>query len=186
MANIAHKNLPNAQLHECKGASAALAGQASIASGAGVSTYKHINPRGSIYFVDTVTPLAITYPAAFTKITPVSVASNTNVEVTEANDGRLTYTGTDTLDFRVVCNLTLDQSVGANRDLHLAIYKNGSILTGSTIVSTSPTGLKQLITSIYDIPLATNDYVEAYIKNAGASGDISVYCYYLGMVGYRG
>lgn len=186
MATISHKNLPNAQLHECKGASAASLGQVSIADGAGASAYKYANPRGSIYFVDISTPLSITYPAAFTKITPVTVASSTNVEVTEANNGRLTYTGTDTLDFRAICNLSVDQSVGANRDIHLALYKNGSLVPGSTIVTTAPSGLKQLITSLFDVNLATNDYIEAYIKNNGGSGDINVYTYYLGLMGARG
>ncbi len=186
MANISHKNLPNAQLHECKGASAAAAGQVSVASGAGSSTYKYINPHGAVSFVNIGTPYSVTYPSAFTKVQPTTTAAGNAVLFTEANTARLTYTGTDNVVAKVVANLSIDQSVGADRDIEISIYKNGSIVTNSNIVTTASSGMKQLITSVILVSLATNDYLECYIKNRGASGDVKVYTFYLEAIAYRG
>ena len=186
MANISHKNLPNAQLHECKGASAASAGQVSVANGAGASSYKYINPHGAVSFVNIASPLTITYPSAFTKVQPTTTAAGNSVQFTEANTARLTYTGSDNVVGKVVANLSVDQSIGADRDIEIAIYKNGSIITNSNIITTSPSGMKQLITSVALVSLATNDYLECYIKNRGASGDVKVYTFYLEAIAFRG
>lgn len=180
-----HKNLPDSQLHESKGASGASSGKVAIATGAGTATFRYLNPKGAIHFVNIASPYVLTYPAAFTKIAPTTVASGTAIECTEASTARLTYTGTGNIQARITANLSIDQSVGANRDLELVIYKNGTIVAGSNIVTTAPSGMKQLITSIIDTTLASNDYVEAFIKNNGASGDINVYTYYLSLASTR-
>lgn len=185
MAIILHKNLPDAQLHECKGAAGATSGKVPIATGAGTATFRYLNPRGSIYFVNIASPYALTYPSSYTKLAPTTVASGTAIECTEASNGRLTYTGTGNVQAHIIANMSLDQSVGANRDLELVIYKNGTIVTGSNIVTTAPSGVKQLITSMIDVSLTTNDYVEAFIKNNGASGDVNVYTYFLSMSSTR-
>ena len=185
MAIILHKNLPDAQLHECKGAAGASSGKVPIATGAGAATFRYINPRGAIHFVNVASPYVLTYPSAFTKLAPTTVASGTAIECTEASTARLTYTGTGNIQARIIANLSIDQSIGANRDLELSIYKNGTIVAGSNIVTTAPSGMKQLITSMIDVTLTTNDYVEAFIKNNGASGDVNVYTYFLSMSSTR-
>ena len=185
MAVVQHKNITNADLHECKGASAATVGQVLIATGSGTATFQNIIPRGSSYFVDLAAPYTLAYPAVYTKLAPVTTSTGTNVNYTVSTSGRLTYTGTRTLATRIVFNISLDQAIGANRDIELAIYKNGSVVPGSQIVNTTTSTLKVLTTSIIDVNLATNDYVEAYVKNAGASGDVRVYSYYLLALGMQ-
>lgn len=184
---VAHASLPNADLHECKGASTAAAGKTIIAGGAGTATFKYANPHGSIYFENIATPNVLTFPAVATKANPTTVASGTALEFTEGTNARLTYTGADTMDMRVIFNVSLDQAAGANRDIVLYIYKNGSVITGSSVINTTSSAVKVLTTSIFDVAnVATGDYFEAYIKNNGASGDVNIYTFVLTMFGMRG
>lgn len=185
--SIQHSAISNADLHECKGASAATAGQSIIAGGAGTATFKYANPHGSIYFENIAAPYVLTYPTVATKAAPTTTASGTALEFTEATTARLTYTGADTIDMRIIFNVSLDQASGANRDVVLYIYKNGSVITGSSAINTTSSAVKVLTTSVFDIPnVATNDYFEAYIKNTGASGDVNIYTFVLTMFGMRG
>lgn len=185
MAVVQHKNITNADLHEAKGASSATVGQVLIAKGDGTATFQNITPRGSSYFVNLSSPYTLAYPSVYTKLAPVTTSTGTNVNYTVSTDGRLTYTGTRTLATRFVFNISLDQAVGSNRDIEVAVYKNGSIVPGSNIVNTTTSAIKILTTVIIDANMATNDYVEAFIKNAGVSGDVRVYSYYLLALGMQ-
>jgi len=184
---VAHASLPEADLHECKGASTATVGKTIIAGGAGTATFKYANPHGSIYYSDLAAGTTITYPSAYTKVAPTTTANGTAVEFTEATTAKLTYTGTDTLDCRVLCNITLDQNVLADRDVYFKIYKNGSAVTGSEVGTTVAQAQKHNVSLQFDIPnLATNDYIEVYCKNTGASGDVKIYSFYLTAFCMRG
>ncbi len=181
-----HKNIPEADLHEMKGAAAAAVGKVPIASGTGTTPFGYANPIGACHFVDYAAPYVLTYPAAYTKAVPVTVANGVPLEVTEGVNARLTYTGTLTTKFRIVCNVSLAQASGANRDIGLKIYKNGVAVNQSEIFTSTSTAYIQLITSVVDLSLATNDYIECFAINKGASGDISFYSFYLTMNGVRG
>jgi hypothetical protein len=185
MAVVQHKNITNADLHECKGASAAAVGQVLIAKGDGTATFQNITPRGSNYFVDLATPYTLAYPAVYTKLAPTTTSTSLTVDYTVSTTGRLTYTGTRTLAMWVMFNVSLSQASGANRDIEIAIYKNGSLVTGSSVVTTTVSAVKVDMTSFIDVSLATNDYVEAYVKNAGAGGDILVNAFYLTAFGMQ-
>jgi hypothetical protein len=87
---------------------------------------------------------------------------------------RLTYTGTDTVPVSVSYSVSLDQTSGADRDLVIAIFKNGSVSNGHSIDTTS-SGQKHNLSGVHTLTMATNDYVELYILNNGASGNIRVY-----------
>lgn len=184
---VAHASLPEADLHECKGASTATVGKTIIAGGAGTATFKYANPHGSVYYSDLAAGTTITYPSAYTKVAPTTTANGTAVEFTEATTAKLTYTGTDTLDCRVLCNITLDQNVAADRDVYFKIYKNGSAVTGSEVGTTVAQAQKHNVSLQFDIPnLATNDYIEVYCKNTGGSGDVKIYSFYLTAFCMRG
>lgn len=184
---VAHSSFTaTADLHVCKGAATASAGQIAVFNGASGQSNMYTNPHGLVYFVNYAAPNTITYPSTYTKINPVTVAGGVAKEFTEGTNAILTYTGTIATKARIIANVTLDQSVGANRDIGLKIYKNGSAIAGSEIFTTSPSGLKQLITSIFDVSLVTNDYLEAYVINLGASGDVNIYAYTLTVLGVRG
>ena len=184
---VAHASLPNADLHECKGASAATVGKTIVASGSGTASFKYANPHGGIYFSNIGTPRTITYPSVYTKCDPTTTASGLAVEYTEATTAKLTYTGTDSVDTRVIANVCLDQAAGADRDIYFKFYVNGIAITGSETAVTTQSGKKVNIQVTYDIAnFATNDYVEVYLKNNGASGDVNIYSFYLTALGLRG
>lgn len=203
---IQHKDIPEAQLHEAKGASTAAADKIYVADGAGSGVWKKIAPtslsgvtgngsdlqhvisdgagnfylsamaHGSTYFVDITTPYTLTYPAAYTKVAPTTTATGNPTEVTENTTCKLIYTGTPTRHMRGIASICFSQSVGANRDIRFAIYKNGSIISNSETISTAQSAIKNNFTMIADITgINTNDYFEVYARNDGASGDIVLY-----------
>lgn len=184
---VQHSTLTlSSDIHVCKGAETAAVGQLPFFTGTGGQVNAYSNPYGIIYFVNLATPYTLAYSASYQKINPVTVGGMVNIEVTEGVNARLTYTGVYPTKARVICNVSLDQSVGANRDLGLQLHKNGSPVVGSEIFTTAPSGAKQLITSIFDLSLAQNDYMEAYAANFGGSGDIKIYAFTLNLLGVRG
>lgn len=183
---VAHASLPNADLHECKGASTATVGKTIIANGT-TATFKYANPHGAVYYSDVGVGTTITYPSVATKIAPTTVASGTNVEYTEATTARLTYTGADTMDTRIIANINFSQSVGANRDILFTLYKNGSAILGSIGMITATSAIKNHYSLVYDVAnVATNDYFEIYVTNTGASGDVLILSFYMTAFGMRG
>lgn len=136
--------------------------------------------HGSIYFYNIGTPYILTYPSTFTKAAPTTIASAASaILITEGTNARLTYTGTASTTLDVVFNLSLDQASGSSRDIEAAIYKNGSLVNGSNSIITTTSGEKHNISCHADVVVATNDYIEVYLKNGGASGDIRIYTYSL-------
>lgn len=179
MANVQHSALTGADLHEPKGAASASAGQVYVANGAGSGVWSRL-ARGAITFIDTGTPYTLTYPAAYTKVAPTTVAASGGArDVTEATSGRLTYTGATTRLFKVTASVTISQSVGANRDVRVTIAKNGTAVTQWEQRSTIISGDKQNISVSAIVSLATTDYVEVFAKNDGGSGDLVFHSYTL-------
>jgi hypothetical protein len=183
---VAHASLPEADLHECKGASTATVGQTIVASGSGTASFKYNNPHGAVYYSDVVTGTTITYPSTYTKVNPTTTAVGLGVEFTETTTAKLTYTGTDTLDTRVLCNITFKQSVGAARDIYFKLYKNGVSVPGLEAAATATSAEFMNVQLSFDLPLATNDYLEVYCKNGGASGDVVIHGFYFTAFAMRG
>jgi hypothetical protein len=180
----AHASLAEADLHECKGASTAVVGKTIIAGGAGAATFKYANPHGGIYYSDVGVGTVITAPAAYTKLAVTTVASGMAIEFTEATTARLTYTGTDTIDCRFICNVGYTQS-GATRDGYLQLWKNGVAIAGTEQVLTCETTDKNHFTLVWDQPnIVTNDYFELYMKQA--AGNITILSLYMTALGMRG
>ena len=199
-----HKNIEEADLHESKGASTATINTVPISNGAGsttwgrplpygsdtaaTGTYFVSNgsgggtwkkpPYGSIYFENIGTPYSLTYPSSFTKLSPTTTPSALNYLVTEGVNAKLTYTGPGEV-MEVTATLSAAQASGADRDLHFKLYKNGVAVGGSSAVITASSASKRFVTLSADVSLATNDYIEVYTKNLGASGDIAVYTFSL-------
>lgn len=209
MATIQHSSIPDGQRHEPKGISSATNKQVYVADGsasgawskvgptslAGVSTngvsgqFVAVDgtgnfvlasaPSGSIYFYNIGTPYILTYPAVFTKAAPTTTASGIPVQITEGTNARLTYTGTNPVNLDVVFTVSCDQASGASRDIEAAIYKNGSLVNGSNGIITTTSAEKHIMTCHADVPVVTSDYIEVYMKNGGASGDIRIYTFSL-------
>jgi hypothetical protein len=99
--------------------------------------------------------------------------------MTEGSNARLTYTGTASAVLDVVFNVSIDQASGSSRDIEVAIYKNGSLVNGSNAIVTTSSGEKHNLACHADVSVVTNDYLEVYVKNGGASGDVRIYTYSL-------
>ena len=118
---------------------------------------------GGYYFS---TPALTTLSAA----TPLKAAGTTTAKpvngFTHTASNRLTYNGTVTRDFMVTVTFSANTAAGAETcSFHL--YKNGSLVTGSTIVrkvSNNDIGAGALSTIV---ELATNDYVELWVETLG-------------------
>ena len=176
------KKIPIAGL---QGISASGTNNQCVASdGAGGTKLVNVAAHGGVYFINIGAPNVITYPSVYTKIGPTTAAVGaTPVEVTEGTNARLTYTGTPNRHMVVSASAVITQSTGANRDVRLAIYKNGVIVPASETITTALTADKKTLDTFVDVDVATGDYLEAYLKNDGASGDISVYVFKLEVVG---
>ena len=132
--------------------------------------------HGNTYFYNIASPYTLTVVGTgWQKINATTTAGGSPQLITEGTNSRLTYTGTNTVDLDIVFNMSIDQSSGSNKDIEMAIYKNGTVVDGSHVISTSKSGEKLVMSSHADVEMATNDYVEVYAKNHGGSGDINVY-----------
>jgi hypothetical protein len=77
--------------------------------------------------------------------------------------------------------VSLDQTSGTNKDIVIAIYKNGSVSNGYSITTTQ-SGQKHTLSGVHTVNMSTNDYVELYVLNNGASGNIRVYAMQLNAI----
>lgn len=138
------------------------------------------SPFGFIYFEDIASPYTLIYPSVYTKVAPTTIATGASHLVTEGTNARLTFLGPDQV-MDIQANLSLDQSSGADKDLQVSIYKNGVIVPGSTAIISCHSASKRFI-SVYGVAsLTSGDYVEAFVKNNGASGDVRVFTFMLAL-----
>ena len=209
--SIQHKNISEADLHESKGVSTALVDTLYIADGAGSGAWAKLDPtqldgittngvagdvigvdgtgnfvfvtapHGQIHFYDLASPSVVTYPSTYTKVSPTTTASGTQRLMTEGTDAKLTYTGTPTIPLTVSYSVSLDQASGADRDVVVALFKNG-VLADARAVATTQTGKKVNLNGTMTFSAATNDYFEIYVLNNGASGDVNIYAYQLSAI----
>ena len=201
---IQHKLITDPDIHEPKGVAASAVNKVYVADGAGSGTWKKITPKelsgisgfgtagdtitvdgsgnfvfagaphGAVNFYNLASPYTLTYPSTFTKLAPTTTAGGISAQFTEATTARLTYTGTDTVPVSVTYSVSLDQTAGANRDIVVAVAKNGAVVNGYSLL-TVQSGTIHNTAGTATINLATNDYVEIFALNTGATGNIRVY-----------
>lgn len=202
---VQHSAIADANLHQPKGAATAAANETIHADGAGATSWEKVSPphlsgltangsvgqhidsngdgtfsmaylpHGSVYFNNYGTPYVQTYNAAYAKIGATTTVSGTPVGFTEATTNRLTYTGATRPHFKVSWSLSLDQATAANRDISIAVYKNGSVVANSEAHTTTVSGDKKNLSGFSDVDLAVNDYLELWILNRGGSGNMNIY-----------
>lgn len=151
------------------------ANQVVVVDGAGAFNLQWPVSHGFCYFFNSGTPAVITYPSTYTKVAPTTTPSGTPKEFTEGTNARLTYTGALPRHAIIEASATLAQSSGADRDIRIAIYKNGILLPASEDLLTANSGIKRQVSTICSTNCSQNDYFEMFIRNEGASGDVSVY-----------
>jgi hypothetical protein len=209
---IQHKNIPNADLHEPKGVSLATSNTVYVANGSGSGTWVKtptqalagistngsagqlvaVNgsgafslasaPHGNIYFFDSTTPTVVTTPLTPTKVLATTVGSGVSTDISEGTTAIVTYTGTSNTDLCISYTLALDQTTGTNREVTSALYKNGSLLSGSQTLSTVQNGSIHSLSSTINNTAATNDYYEVYVTLSGGSGNVRVYSLQLNVI----
>ena len=129
--------------------------------------------RGQVYMQGNATATVIASTA-----TPVLVAGTWTVDLstnaTCTTAGRITYTGTTTQVLTINAALSLDPVSGSNQDLQVYLYKNGSAIAGSRIEAKVSHGGHLAVPLVYQISMATNDYIEIYVQNSTATNNITV------------
>jgi hypothetical protein len=201
---IQHKLITDPDIHEPKGVAASTANKVYVADGAGSGTWKKLSPpqlsglttngtagdtitvdgsgnfvfagapHGAVNFYNLASPYTLTYPSTFTKLAPTTTAGGVPAQFTEATTARLTYTGSDTVPVSITYSVSLDQTSGTNRDIVVAVAKNGTVVNGYSVLTVQSSQIHNTAGTA-TINLATNDYVEIFAINTGATGNIRVY-----------
>ena len=92
------------------------------------------------------------------------------------------YDGTETINASIDASFSIQQASGSVRQVEMCFYKNGTELLGSRVIATSTSGEWHTISFSYDTTLATNNFVEVFVK-ANASATINFAAGYLRIFG---
>lgn len=199
MANIEHKDIVDAQRHEPKGASTAVINSVYSSNGAGSGTWQKVKntnldgvsaaatsgyflladgaggfvfvpaAHAGIYFTNFGAPYTLAATTSYQKVAATTTANGDPIAFTEGTNSRLTYTGASSIHLDIVFQASFDQTTGADRDIYLALYKNGVAVPGSEVALTTRTGAKVAGTLHRDVQAVTGDYFEIYTKISTAS-----------------
>ncbi len=137
----------------------------------GLNTQKDDVAAGNMY----ISSSALTVIASAN--TPVKVAGTTTASnlfrVTMPSNNTLTYKGTKTRTFMVICSISCN-AAGSSKFFTFSIAKNGVILTESKqkfkIISNTD---QPQVTISCTVSLATNDYVELWVENNTDGTDLT-------------
>lgn len=187
MADVEHSALTGSDLHEPKGAASATANHVYVADGAGSGSFQFLTPYGGWRYNDIGTGTTFTTPTAYTLMNVPGTLTNGDGFTTNSL-GRLTYTQAEARHSHAVLDISFKHSTGSGQDCYFAVYKNGAILTQSTVdaevVATADSGNYQRMSLHFDDMMTQNDYYEIYLKVA--SGNIVVHAAYFFMMGMPG
>eukprot|EP00918_Siedleckia_nematoides_P107114 GHVU01233533.1.p1 GENE.GHVU01233533.1~~GHVU01233533.1.p1 ORF type:complete len:190 (-),score=6.81 GHVU01233533.1:114-683(-) len=172
MANVNHSALSDPYLHEPKGASTANAGEVYIANGAGSGSWTELS-RYVNGFVDfnAVSPYAYQHSVttSYTALNPAfSLEASNGFSAASSPNARLVYNGTETIKCSVNFTFNFKNDSGSNKDLEVVFYQNGTVMNGGHIIVSAISGSWSSATLTDFATLATNDYVEVFVKGSGA------------------
>ena len=167
-----HNTITDPEIHEPKGASSASAGQVYISDGAGSGDWRY-TPHSAFYYDDIGTGTTFTAPVAYTLIDPVTIGDADPHDFTHNTAGRLTYTGTDTMDVTVSASITVKHSSATLVDVFFQFHVNGVAVVGAQQATAALAGNYTHVSLNAHMELTATDYVELYGKTA--SGDIVIH-----------
>ena len=177
-------NFTSESIGEPKGAAAASTNEAYLADGAGSGAWETMNPHGGWRYTNIGTGTTFTTPTSYTLMNVVGGSTHLK-QFTNNSLGRLTYTGTPQRHAHCVVDLSFKHSTGSGQDCFFAAYKNGSIIVDNTnnaeIVRTADSGNYGHVALHFDTLMATNDYIEIFLKVA--TGSITIHNAYLFAMG---
>lgn len=195
---VEHVDIADPEIHEPKGVSTATANQVYSANGAGSGTWQKVSntnlngvsatpaagyfvvsdgsggfafqpaAHGSTRFHNIAVPYTLAATTTYAKVNPVTTAGGAPTSFTEGADAKLTFTGTTGTDLDLVFSAIVDQSTGANKDIYLALYKNGVAVTNAETIVTTVSGNKVGMALHFDISATNTDYYELYCKVSAA------------------
>ncbi len=130
---------------------------------AGIPTEKDDVSAGNLYLTSST---ATNFTAVNTATKVVCTTSPVSLfRVSSPANNRLTYTGSKSRSFQVICSLSLT-SQSANKYYSFYIVKNGVVLPESRQAMRLSSGIdKGSVTLSCTIPLSANDYIEVWAEN---------------------
>ena len=171
MANVNHNTLTDPYIHEPKGASTAASGAIYIADGAGSGTWKQLHNyvNGYLAFDATTPAYSHSVTTSFTVLNPTfTLGVVDDWSGLSSPNARLRYNGTVTTTALASFSISFKNNSGTNRDLEMAIYKNGTLLSGAQGISTATTGEWKLLTVTGMSTFVANDYFEVFVKGSAS------------------
>lgn len=186
MPDIQHSALTTTELHEPKGADSANADEVYLADGAGSGNwYVPVAHMGGYVSFDSATPAyAHSVTTSDTALNPTLTTTHAK-EFTYTNtpNARYTYTGTVGRHSFIEFNASLSQSSGSSNNIEVVIAINGVVKEGSRTIVTTTSGEWHSVSVAWDAVLATNDYIEVFIKG-GAATTVNFAHAYINIKGY--
>jgi len=136
------------------------------------------SPMGEVSYFNT-TGTAVTISAQsdgstnMVKVAPVT-SGNFHYQFDNggANDGRLRYTGSETLFFHIA--LTWSAKGAANNRFVLGVAKNGSVIASGKVIQDLTTTSVQGSAIHVAVSMVTNDYLELFVGNLSAVNNVTV------------
>ena len=180
MPNVSHSSLTASNLHEPKGAASASAGMIYVADGAASGAWRYL-PHSFCYYSNIGTGTTYTAPTSYTLVNPTTTGNPNQRDFTHNSAGRLTYTGTTSIDITITSTFTVKHS-GAATDCFFQLYKNGVGIAGAEVVEEVNNSNYSCLTVVGHVSMTTNQYVELYCK--AASGNIIVHTVRTSVVGH--
>lgn len=164
---IEHDSITDPDIHEPKGVSTASANEVYVADGAGsgewIKTKYHIN--GYIPFDATTPAYHHSVTTSFSPLNPTFSATLVEGFTGETSpNARLKYTGTEDVIAHCSFVFNFENASGADRELEITFYKNGSLMNGGHIIVTSENNHWRSATLTDMVSLSTDDYVEVFVK----------------------
>lgn len=179
MATIEHSALTTGELHEPKGIATADANTVYVADGVGSGAWR-ISPNAFCNYVS-ATGTTIVAPTTFTLINPTTSTTGTLREFSHNSAGRLTYTGTNPMTFRVHAQLGFQHTGGGSGVVDIIVFKNSLPIGVPCSTTASGSNGVSHLSGLNQFDLVTNDYVEVYVQ--ASSGDVVIESFVLSAEG---
>ena len=170
MANVNHSTLTDPYLHEPKGVAAAANGSVYFADGAGSGDWNHpIHYVGGYVDFDTTTPETQAITTTFSPLNPTfAFAENSGFTAIASPNARIQYDEPENGIATISFTTSIRHSAGGARDVELAVYKNGTIISGAHMIQTTDNDDWNNMTLVGNTELTTNDYIEIWAKASQA------------------
>jgi hypothetical protein len=181
---VTHASLTDPELHEPKGVSTALAGQIYVADGGGSGDWVE-NSRivGGYLTFSTSSPYAHSVTTSDTVLNPTfTLSTNNGFTGLSSPNARIRYDGAETINASIDAIFSIQQGSGSAKQVQMVIFKNGAELVGSRMIATAVSGEWHAIPLKFNTTLATNNYIEIFIK-ADANATINFASGYLRISG---